>query len=170
MTTKEKCLVMMRKAAAAKRLNDKIMTKRAEYRAQMQPSEAYIAGFCKAAEAYGVDPEELLKEAQWLKSIGKGIVGGAKALGNAALGGAKMLGNGYARLAGGAAGALTGKGWQAGAQAGSNLFNKGVNAVSSVANKTMGAMGNMASKGMGMVNRGMGMANNAVRGFLPFGG
>lgn len=59
MTTKEKVVSMMRKAAAARRLSDKVMAKRAEYRSM--PSEAYIAGFRKAAEYYGVDPAALLK-------------------------------------------------------------------------------------------------------------
>jgi len=68
MTTKEKCLVMMHKAAAAKRLSDKVMAKRAEYRAQ--PSDAYVAGFCKAAGACGVDGAQLLKEAQGFRSLG----------------------------------------------------------------------------------------------------
>jgi hypothetical protein len=59
MTTKEKVVSMMRKAAAVRRLNDKVMAKRAEYR--NMPSDAYLEGFSKAAEYYGVDPVALLK-------------------------------------------------------------------------------------------------------------
>lgn len=47
-------------------------------------TEAYIAGFCKMAEACGVDPNTLLQKeaAPWGKLIGAGagILGGVNAL------------------------------------------------------------------------------------------
>lgn len=44
----------------------------------MTQKEAYIEGFCKAAEAHGVDPEQLVKVAlsQGMVQAGKGIVNG----------------------------------------------------------------------------------------------
>lgn len=56
-------LSQMCKAAEAARLYSKVMQKVAEHRPR--PSDAYIAGFCKAAEDAGVDPEELVKLADW---------------------------------------------------------------------------------------------------------
>jgi hypothetical protein len=78
MTTKDKVVVMFHKTAAARQLNAKILQKRAEFaksaaagrlygkvmqkRAALRgaPSEAYMAGFCKAAEIHGVDPRRLI--------------------------------------------------------------------------------------------------------------
>lgn len=67
----------------------------------MTQDEAYIAGFCKAAEAAGVDPEVLYKRAQLKARIGAllgrgltairgaGTAAAASRAGQAAVGGAK---------------------------------------------------------------------------------
>ena len=91
MTTKDKVLVMMHKAAAARSLNDKIMAKRAEYRSM--PSEAYLEGFRKAAEYYGVDPVELVKAAG-LGDMWNGAVDGVKQMGKNMWGGVKSIAGG----------------------------------------------------------------------------
>lgn len=106
MTTKEKVASMMHKAAAARRLSDKVMAKRAEYRSM--PSDAYLEGFSKAAEYYGADPVELMKAAgMWdnikggVKSIAgvigsgvRGQINGMKAVGQGMWNGAKQIGQG----------------------------------------------------------------------------
>ena len=74
------------------------MTKTSEIRSQArraalakaaaaQPTQeelAFAAGFCKAAEAMGVDPDALYKEAlpAWLGRAGQAIAGGAKRFGS----------------------------------------------------------------------------------------
>ena len=68
-------------------------------------TEAYIMGFCKTAEACGVDPDQLVKAAQaaaFLRSL-KGLGSAAKGFGNAlgATGwlGARTVANGAGQLA-----------------------------------------------------------------------
>ena len=60
--------------------------------ATMTYSDAYIAGFCKAAESAGIDPVSLVKAAApwWLRMAGKGIGAGwrgSKRFGGLLLGG-----------------------------------------------------------------------------------
>lgn len=98
MTTKDKVVAMFHKTAAARQLNAKILQKRAEFaksaaavrlygkvmqkRAALRgaPSEAYMAGFCKAAEAYGVDPVELMKTAQLNRLLARGVIEGLRGM------------------------------------------------------------------------------------------
>jgi hypothetical protein len=67
---------MFHKAAAARSLNSKIMQKRAAF--ANRPSDAYLAGFCKAAEEVGVNPLELMK----IAGIGNWFIGGLNKLKN----------------------------------------------------------------------------------------
>ena len=55
----------------------------------MTHEQAYAAGFCKAAEAVGVDPFALVKRAQLLGRLVNGIKGGVRRYGEL-LGGGKM--------------------------------------------------------------------------------
>ena len=64
-------LSQMCKTAEAARLYSKVMQKVAEHR--LQPSDAYIAGFCKAAEDAGVDPVQLIKAAGWWSDKWSGL-------------------------------------------------------------------------------------------------
>ena len=63
---------------------------------------AYMIGFCKTAEAYGVDPERLIKTAQMFGFLkGLGAVGrGLGALGKYTMRGASATARGAGRVAG----------------------------------------------------------------------
>ena len=160
MTTKEKVVSMMRKAAAARRLSDKVMAKRAEYRSM--PSEAYMAGFAKAAESYGVDPVELMKAAGMWDSIkggvqqfGQNVLNGAKAVGNAAMQGVKGVGNAAMQM---------GKGVANGAkQIGQGNFSQGFQTMG------QGALNGMKTYGQTFVNGARNMGNMAMQGAQALG-
>lgn len=66
-----KTLFPVCKTAEAARLYSKVMQKVAEHRPR--PSDAYIAGFCKAAEDAGVDPVQLIKAAGWWSDKWSGL-------------------------------------------------------------------------------------------------
>lgn len=96
----------------------------------MTTQEAYIQGFCKAAEAHGVDPQELMKVAalpiEKLVSPVLGWLGGMRGARMAARAGASATGVARARQLGRAAGrSFFGRAVQA-RQAATNLANKGV--------------------------------------------
>jgi len=94
--------------------------------------EAYIEGFCKTAEAHGVDPQELMKVAGPLPIATKlispvlGWLGGIKRARMATRAGASVADIARARRLGRAAGrSLFGRAAQA-RQAATNLTNKGL--------------------------------------------
>ena len=106
MTTKDKAAMIMQKVAAArmqKAASARILQKVAEARQTISSntmfSSAYEAGFRKAAEAYGVDPEELVKFAgPWLGALrALGRLGGrfANTVGQNMRLGAKTIGQGF---------------------------------------------------------------------------